>query len=213
MCSFRRRETVQLSLGGLWQEVCTFGRTLSAPAHTHGREEVCVSSVRPALHAERSPDQARPAAHDHQEGLNVDLRSSWPQQNGRCQGTANQLLCSSQRTCTRLKLDKHVLGSTSHLRTASHWTLYHGRTQVTNKIQNGCYYPLKRGQKLTLHWIFKNTSLFILSLYRFFVYFCTSNVFSKHMHSFCQSLRIYSMISVTPHLYLYICIYNIYIWM
>lgn len=83
---FCRWKAVQLSLGGLRQKVCPLWRAFPTPSDTHGREEVCLQCVRQAFHAQRPPDQTRPAAHDHQESIVMASRNARPQQRGPVQG-------------------------------------------------------------------------------------------------------------------------------
>lgn len=81
-----RREAFRLQLGRLQQEICPFRWTLAPPQNSHRREEVRVPSVRPPFHAQRPPDEARPAPHGHQEGSRLAGGGRQAQQGGLCGG-------------------------------------------------------------------------------------------------------------------------------
>ncbi|KAG8257083.1 hypothetical protein J6590_056342, partial [Homalodisca vitripennis] len=42
-----------MSVAGLWETVCTFGRVGTAPAYSHRREEFCLSGVQQEVYAQR----------------------------------------------------------------------------------------------------------------------------------------------------------------
>lgn len=127
---FPRWKTVQLSLGRLWQKICTFRWAFPPPPHSHRWEEICVSCVWPTFHAKWPLDQAHSPSHDHQAFCNMDHRCAWAEQNSLYSGSDITVFCLPQcpRTCLKLGLNKgHSFTSGQ---SPSHWPLYRGNMKT-----------------------------------------------------------------------------------
>ena len=215
-----RWEAVQLQLGWLRQAVRPLRRALPSPANAHRREEVCVSRVRPAIHAQRPPHQTRAAPHDHEEN---SLLAGWCQeleQNGCRQNASLKTRPRHNKhagTC-RLEIDSEHCHPTHSQDTT-------GIRGVAKHMRLLLFYSWER-EKKNMHW-----TLFFLSTVNLYMYVPLKDSFvyfdiSDHLYAplpkplyevclthftFSPILKPFVSIVIYVNVLLYDCIYLSYL--
>lgn len=163
MFLFFRWKTFQLSLGWLWQKICTIRWAFPAPPHSHRWEEICMSCVWSTFHAKWPLNQAHSSSHDHQALCSVDHWCAWAEQDITYSASVITVFCLPQ--CSRTCLKLGPIWPLFHLRTISL-----PLTIVQGKHENqGCYISMYIKQTVALDFFSYHLLLFIRTFFFFYI--------------------------------------------